>query len=88
MCPTYVDDVIRQGLPLLATMEGLEEGIILVKISQEDTPHCIVNSLDSHKKIFLVVLSSIVLFNRVGETLSRLQFKDIELEILSEVDFF
>jgi len=29
MCPTYVDDVIRQGLPLLATMEGLEEGIVL-----------------------------------------------------------
>merc|ERR1711872_1135179 len=23
MCPTYVDDVIRQGLPLLTTMEGL-----------------------------------------------------------------
>ena len=36
MCPTYVDDVIRQGLPLLATMEGLEEGIVLVRLFWED----------------------------------------------------
>lgn len=36
MCPTYVDDVIRQGLPLLATMEGLEEGIVLVRLFLEE----------------------------------------------------
>ena len=88
MCPTYVDDVIRQGLPLLATMEGLEEGIVLVRLTQEDTSHRIVFSLDSLKKIFLVVLFSKVFFNHVGETLNRLQFKNFELVILLEVDFF
>ena len=36
MCPTYVNDVIRQGLPLLATMEGLEEGIVLVRLFREE----------------------------------------------------
>ena len=53
MCPTYVDDVIRQGLPLLATMEGLEEGIVLVRLSQEDTPQRIV----FNRLIILVRLS-------------------------------
>ena len=38
-CPDAVDVVIRQGLPLLATMDGLEESLVLVSFSWIEELH-------------------------------------------------